>query len=279
MRRQLHQSSHSTATAALVAFALLAVLGFGWTTSAQAQTQCSGSIILQPTKGQDPPADVLEQNEALVIGVGIRNTTTVGGVDAAANVRGTTTVVLSCATEFPCVSELAALTFDSCLATTGVAYCDVDPMNPNQVLITYDNNSFPLPADELTIVALLAVHATPGQHIVNPTSGQFFVVANTGPGNIFNANCAGSGQGSAPLFYPGICGDGFADPELGEECDDGNDIPFDGCGTPEGNCADLPRQHAVPGHRQRVCGRGLRRPRILRSESHPPRQPPLHGQW
>ncbi len=131
-----HRSHRSRTVAGVLA--LLAVLGLGWATSAQAQTQCSGSIILQPTKGQTPPADVLEQSEALVIGVGIRNTTTVGGVDAAANVRGTTTVVLSCATEFPCVSELAALTFDSCLATMGVADCDVDPMNPNQVLITYD---------------------------------------------------------------------------------------------------------------------------------------------
>ncbi len=72
------------------------------------------------------------------------------------------------------------------------------------------------------------------------------MVANTGPGNIFNENCAGSGQGSAPLFYPGICGDGFADTELGEECDDGNDIPFDGCGTTEGNCLICPDSTPCP---------------------------------
>ncbi len=252
MLRNQHQSS-KTGVRAAVAFALLAVVGLGWTTSAQAQTQCSGSIILQPTKGQDPPADVLEQSEALVIGVGIRNTTTVSGVDADANVRGTTTIVLSCATEFPCVSELAALTFDSCLATMGVASCDVDPMNPNQVLITYDGNSFPLPADETH-------HRGPPRRTrdarpahLNPTSGQFFVVADTGSGNIFNANCAGSGQGSAPLFYPGICGDGFADPELGEQCDDGNDIPFDGCGTPEGNCLLCPDSTPCPDTDNNEC--------------------------
>ncbi len=75
---------------------------------------------------------MLEQSEALVIGVGIRNTTTVGGVDAAANVRSTTTVILSCATEFPCVSELAALTFDSCARSNGsrVLRCRSDEPEP-----------------------------------------------------------------------------------------------------------------------------------------------------
>ena len=73
MFRNQYRSSKFGVGAA-VAFALVAVLGLGWTTSAHAQTQCSGSIILSPDKGQDPPGDVLEQNESLTIGVSIFNT-------------------------------------------------------------------------------------------------------------------------------------------------------------------------------------------------------------
>ena len=80
-------------------------------------------------------------------------------------------------------------------------------------------NAKELAAMSQTLLVTITAHATPGQHIVNPTDGKFFVIANTGSGNIVNTSCAGSGQGSAPLFYPGVCGDGSADVELGETCD------------------------------------------------------------
>ncbi len=116
-----------------------------------------------------------------------------------------------------------------------------------------------LAADTTTILATLNLHAEPGQHIVNPTDGKFFLVADTGSGNIFigtGLTCAGSGQGSAPLFFPGVCGDGFADSELGEECDDGNATPFDGCGIPGGganNCLICPDSTPCPDNDGNEC--------------------------
>ncbi len=46
-----------------------------------------------------------------------------------------------------------------------------------------------------------------------------------------------SGKGGGPELY---CGDGFADPDLGEECDDGNLDPTDGClnDCREARCGD-----------------------------------------
>ncbi len=197
----------------------------------------------------EPAQRPLESNEAFTIGVNIFNTTKVAGAFATAYVRNTTLTVLACATAFPCANELAALTLDSCLTLPGVASCLVDPMNSNHVNITYTGrcgfgtrgavcvtnadcgvggvcNAKELAALSSTPLVTLNVHAVPGQHIVNPIDGKFFVTGTTGSGNIFTANCAGSGQGSAPLYYPGVCGDESVDPELGETCDPpGSDPP------------------------------------------------------
>src|SRR5260221_8492151 len=100
---------------------------------AQAQTQVSGSMPIQPDVGQLSPTDVLVPNEAVSMEVFICNTSTLNGLAADVKVTGTTRVALSCVdanciaqTQIgPPVNERAALTFDSCTPESDVVGCNV----------------------------------------------------------------------------------------------------------------------------------------------------------
>ena len=236
---------------AVLALALLVVLAGAllWAPSAEAQTQTSGSILLGPDCCQisHSPSQVGDNvghpNETVHIGVSVQSTSQIGGVFVNATVVGTTTVILGCsssASTTTCATENGALTFDSCAAEAGVASCAVDGGNSNHVLITFaaggKSVSF-VPGG--TLVATITAHFTAGEEVLTGSTanghvaaeGQFFMLGNTGDGNVQTAAANGSAGGSAPLFFPGFCGDGIVNAAAGETCDPNDPGTAAGCRT------------------------------------------------
>src|SRR5205823_7536826 len=237
---------------AMLAMVLLVVLAGAllWAPSAEAQTQTSGSILLGPDCCQisHSPSQVGDNvghpNETVHIGVSVQSTSQIGGVFVNATVVGTTTVILGCSSSGSTTTcggtENSALTFDSCTAAAGVASCAVDGGNSNHVLITYaaggKSVSF---APGGTLVATITAHFEPGQEVLNGSTanghaaaeGQFFMLGNTGDGNVQTAAANGSAGGSAPLFFPGFCGDGIVNAAAGETCDPNDPGTSAGCRT------------------------------------------------
>src|SRR5439155_892096 len=236
-----------------VALALVTLLVLGaallWVPSAEAQSQTSGSILLGADCCQishSPPQvgdNVGHPNETVHITVSIQSTSQIGGVFVNATVVGTTTVILGCsssASTTTCATEDGALTFDSCAAETGVASCAVDGGNSNHVLITFaaggKSVSF---APGGTLVATITAHFTAGEEVLTGSTanghvaaeGQFFMLGNTGDGNVQTAAANGSAGGSAPLFFPGFCGDGIVNAAAGETCDPNDPGTAAGCRT------------------------------------------------
>src|SRR5207249_5308173 len=237
-----------------VALALVTLLVLGgallWAPSAEAQTQTSGSILLGPDCCQisHSPSQVGDNvghpNETVHIGVSVQSTSQIGGVFVNATVVGTTTVILGCSSSGSTTTcggtENSALTFDSCTAAAGVASCAVDGGNSNHVLITYaaggKSVSF---APGGTLVATITAHFEPLQEVLNGSTanghaaaeGQFFMLGNTGDGNVQTAAADGSAGGSAPLFFPGFCGDGSVNAAAGETCDPNDPGTSAGCRT------------------------------------------------
>jgi len=232
--------------AARVTLGLALVLGVGflWAASAQAQTQTSGAILLGADCCQTPP-DVGNPGETINIGVSIQSTSQIGGVFVNATVEGTTHIILGCngdTTSDVCTStELAALTFVSCTPAVAGVSCVQDGGNPNHVLITYPvGGTSVTTALGGTLLATITATFTAGQEVHSPADGEFFLLADTGDGNLQTPSASGSAGGSAPLFFPGFCGDGVVD--AGEQCDDGNTNNTDAC---RNNCT-LP-----------LCGDGI----------------------
>ncbi len=234
-----------------VVLAVLLVLGAAllWAPSAEAQTQTSGSILLGPDCCQishSPPQggdNVGHPNETVHIEVAIQSTSQIGGVFVDANVVGTTTIILGCssaASTTTCATENGALTFDSCAAEAGVASCAVDGGNSNHVLIIYAAGGKSVTSTPGgTLVATITAHFESGQEVLNGSTanghvaaeGQFFMLGNTGEGNVQTAAANGSAGGSAPLFFPGFCGDGIVNTDAGETCDPNDPTTSAGCRT------------------------------------------------
>src|SRR6266498_724119 len=232
-KRDLSGSALSgSGSAALLGLVLVALLV--WAPSAGAQTQTSGALILGPDCCQishSPPQagdSVGTPNQTIHITVNIQSTSQIGGVFVDANVLGTTTVILGCtssATNATCTgTELGALTFDSCTPAAGVSSC-VAGGNPNHVLITYPaGGKLVTTVQGGTLLATITAHFTSGQAVLNGSTanghvaseGQFFLLGDSGDGNLQTAAASGSAGGSAPLFFPGFCGDGIVDPTAGE---------------------------------------------------------------
>jgi choice-of-anchor A domain-containing protein len=57
------------------------------------------------------------------------------------------------------------------------------------------------------------------------------MLGNTGDGNVQTSAANGSAGGSAPLFYPGFCGDGIVNAAAGETCDPNDATTSAGCRT------------------------------------------------
>src|SRR5205823_3903918 len=237
---------------AMLAMVLLVVLAGAllWAPSAEAQTQTSGSILLGPDCCQisHSPSQVGDNvghpNETVHIGVSVQSTSQIGGVFVNATVVGTTTVILGCSSSGSTTTcggtENSALTFDSCTAAAGVASCAVDGGKSSHVRITYaaggKSVSF---APGGTLVATITAHFTAGEEVLTGSTanghvaaeGQFFMLGNTGDGNVQTAAANGSAGGSAPLFFPGFCGDGIVNPAAGETCDPNDPVTSAGCRT------------------------------------------------
>jgi hypothetical protein len=235
-----------------LALALLLILGAAlpWAPSAEAQTQTSGSILMGPSCCQISPGTIIfpknvgSPGETITITVSIQSTSEIGGVSVDAQAVGTTTVNLGCtssASQTACAgTELAALTFDSCTAESGVAGCAQDPGNPDHVLITFPPGGKTVTtATGGTLVATILAHFEPFQEVLNGSTanghlaseGQFFLLAGTGDGNLQTVEAAASAGGSAQLFYPGFCGDGIVDTAAGETCDPADPATAPGCRT------------------------------------------------
>ena len=191
------------------------------------QTQTSGTVLLEPDKGQNPPNDVLEENESVDIAVSIASESQIDGAFVDATVVGTTTVILGCDDSSCSNVELAALTFDSCTPEPGVT-CAPDPGNANHILIAPPPGGLTATTAG-TLFATITAHATPGEQVRNPPSGLFYIFGETTPGGLSTTAATGEASGNAELYYPGVCGDGVLDPGLGEQCDDGNTTSGDGC--------------------------------------------------
>src|SRR5579862_4331730 len=189
---------------------------------ADAVTQVSAALIIAPDVGQSPPTSVLTSGETVHISILLKNTSTLGTANtpAAVNLFKTTTVFLGC-TDSSCAVELGALTFDSCALTTGVVSCVPSGTDSNQILITYAAGGKNVAANALATIVTITAHATPGQQVTSPVSGQFLVTGATGSQNIHLAasdGVRGQAGGSAPLYYPGACPDGVVESNLGFCC-------------------------------------------------------------
>ena len=232
---------------------VMAVLGLLLAGRVEAITQVSGSLPIGPDKGQMPPTDVLDPNEVVTIQVFFQNSSTSGvlSTPAAVNLVGTTKFFMSCSqpdcSTVP-ANQLAALTFNSCTGTTGVASCTVDGLNPNLVNITYVGAGG-LPGKPIAatpkhctgdaavnctvdadcaaatgvcvpgaLLATIIAHAEPGQQVttdIPPPTGFFIAIADTGTNNIHlasNDTVKGQTGGSAPMFFPPECPDGVVEP-------------------------------------------------------------------
>src|SRR6266849_308321 len=242
-------------TPALALLLGTAVVLAGARADAQCTTQASGSIILSPNHGQNcvpggppPGPDALVANEAVTSTVSIVNTSTRStnvfpNCGTAATLTGFTHVDLSCTTA-DCTSQLKALTFVSCTPVSGVTcvWCGTMPTpancnaanscgtgvcgaDPNIVLFSYGGGKL-LTAASTTQLATIQTIAAPGQQILNLfdnqgnyTCGQLATRGETRSNDLLISGASGGASGSAPLFYPGFCGDGAVQPELGETCD------------------------------------------------------------
>ena len=192
--------------------------------AAQIGQQASGSLPIAPSAGQNPPTDVLISGQSLTIQIAITNTSTdTLGNATDAKIFNTTQAFLSCS-DSGCVvgtGEISALTFDSCAPAPGVTSCTQDGGDPNLIKIAYPAGGTLLPAGSTTLVATITAHATAGQQVLSPSDGEFFVTGTTQLFNIHlvsNDSVRGSAGGSAPLFYPGFCGDGIVQDTLGFCC-------------------------------------------------------------
>ena len=258
---------------AIACLALVAILGLVLVTGAGAQTQVSGSLPIEPDKGQNPPGDVLNENEIVNVAVYLVNTSTFNGVNADIRVTGTTVINLSC-DDSNCSNHFAALVFDDCFEETGVLTCLPNIADPSIVEINYSAPGKLLPAALKTKLVTIVAHVVPGEQILSPASGLFYANGWTGKAdlNMFLVASPGTRNnttGAAPLYYPAFCGDGVVgntpgetcDPpgqpgpgsanlcranctycgdgivNNGEQCDDGNNVNGDGC---ENNCTPTP---------------------------------------
>jgi len=102
---------------------ILAVCGVLVAARAEAQTQVSGSMPIQPNVGQSPPSDVLHENQSVTMDIFLCNTSTFNGAAADTRVTGTTRIAMACS-DTTCIAqdgstnaatEGAQLTFDSCV--------------------------------------------------------------------------------------------------------------------------------------------------------------------
>ncbi|PYO52073.1 MAG: hypothetical protein DMD83_26370, partial [Candidatus Rokuibacteriota bacterium] len=221
-----------------------------WAPSAEAQTQTSGAILLGPDCCQisHSPSQVGDSvghpNDTVHIAVRIQSTSQIGGVFVNSTVVGTSTIILGCSSSGTTVSctgaENAVLTFDSCAVESGVTACAQDPGNSTHVRITYPSGGkLVSTAPGGALVATITAHFTAGQEVLNGSTanghvaseGQFFLLGNTGDGNLRTSAAAGSAGGSAPTFYPGFCGDGFVNAAIGETCDPNDPATSAGCRT------------------------------------------------
>ena len=264
---------------AIACLALVAILGLVLVTGAGAQTQVSGSLPIEPDKGQNPPGDVLNENEIVNVAVYLVNTSTFNGVNADIRVTGTTVINLSC-DDSNCSNHFAALVFDDCFEETGVLTCLPNIADPSIVEINYSAPGKLLPAALKTKLVTIVAHVVPGEQILSPASGLFYANGWTGKAdlNMFLVASPGTRNnttGAAPLYYPAFCGDGVVgntpgetcdppgqpgpgsanlcrnnctycgdgNPDPGEQCDDGNNINGDGC---ENDCTPTP-----------ICGDGI----------------------
>src|SRR6266849_4096298 len=190
-------------TPALALLLGTAVVLAGARADAQCTTQASGSIILSPNHGQNcvpggppPGPDALVANVMVTSTVSIVNTST----------RSTNSFPNCCSAATSC----------------GGSACGADP---NIVLFSYGGGKL-LTASSTTQLATLVTTAAPGQQILNLfdnqgnyTCGQLATRGETRSNDLLISGASGGASGSAPLFYPGFCGDGAVQPELGETCD------------------------------------------------------------
>jgi hypothetical protein len=145
---------------------------------------------------------------------------------------GTLTVTMACedstcAVELPGTLSFVPVGVNGCVDSLAeVNSCSAS--GANQVLI--DVTNLTLPPGSFLNVAVIRVQAdTP---VLPPEDGEFAMRAASGPNDLEACDsldpgiCAtGGAVGSAPLFFPEICGDGILNPDLGETCDPPGSTP------------------------------------------------------
>jgi cysteine-rich repeat protein len=243
--------------------ALLISFSFVITLAPRAEAvQASGSVAILPSDF------TLVKGQEITLTLRIYNTSTdtmpTGTGNVAATFNGTLTATLACSTS-TCLVELpGTLVYIDCDALVAeVTSCTLS--GDNQVLINISDLT--LPIGGYIDVAMITVEATVP---ICAADGLFYVRGESGPDDMEACDsenpgiCAtGGAEGSAPVFFPCVCGDGIVgnttgetcdppgDPvgsegeycrenctfcgdgvvDTGEDCDDGNEIDGDGCNS------------------------------------------------
>jgi cysteine-rich repeat protein len=241
--------------------ALLISFSFVITLAPRAEAvQASGSVAILPSDF------TLVKGQEITLTLRIYNTSTdtmpTGTGNVAATFNGTLTATLACSTS-TCLVELpGTLVYIDCDALVAeVTSCTLS--GDNQVLINISDLT--LPIGGYIDVAMITVEATVP---ICAADGLFYVRGESGPDDMEACDsenpgiCAtGGAEGSAPVFFPCVCGDGIVgnttgetcdppgDPvgsegeycrenctfcgdgivDEGEDCDDGNEVNGDGC--------------------------------------------------
>src|SRR6266446_5007304 len=223
-----------------------------------------------------PPGDILVANEAVALSVSIVNGSTSAtkvfpNCFTNATLTGSTAIRLSCA-DAGCTTETQQLNFVSCVPSAGVScnWCGTMPTpaactaanscpfkvggtcgpDPDIVVFTYGGGKA-LGAASTTPLATINVTAAAGQETLvlfdqngNYTCGALASRGETRATDLVIAGASGGAQGSAPLFYPGFCGDGTVEVALppgfplGETCDPADPNAPAGCRADCTFCGD-----------------------------------------
>jgi hypothetical protein len=206
----------------------------------------SAWAITAGSAGPDWPVSVRVGDTGVPVGLEIVNTSSTGDVAGDTGQAKITSIklVASCGTStFPCTSAEPGvfqvngpgIGSDGC---AGITFLISAPDANNEITLTPDADvildRFETCRIDFTadVLAPPATDADPIADGVQTFQKGFMTMEKT-----ISAALTGTGTGT-DITTVRFCGDGVVNDD--EQCDDGNSVPYDGCGTPEDDCAICP---------------------------------------